>query len=159
VYYDYGTNVVYQGDTIYFDGEPGITTEQFTQRATQLSDAGRAATPAESEEWQPLGVFALVRGEEQTSDKIFQLAINKEGVIRGNYYDALADNTLPIYGSVDKRTQRAAWSIGEKKDVVFEAGIANLTREETPILVHYGAGDTQQLALVRLEQPSGNKER
>jgi hypothetical protein len=159
VYYDYGTTVVYQGDTVYFDGEPGITTEQFTQRAIQYADAGRAATPAESEEWQPLGVFALVRGEEQTSDKIFQLAVNKEGVIRGNYYDALADNTLPVYGSVDKRTQRAAWSIGEKKDVVFDAGIANLTHDETPILVHYGKDDTQQFTLVRLEQPKEDKER
>jgi hypothetical protein len=159
VYYDYGTNVVYQGDTVYFDGEPGITTEQFTQRSIQYADAGRAATPAESEEWQPLGVFALVRGEEQTSDKIFQLAVNKEGVIRGNYYDAVADNTLPVYGSVDKRTQRAAWSIGEKKDVVFDAGIANLTRDETPILVHYGTGDTQQFTLIRLEQPKEDQKR
>ena len=61
----------------------------------------------------------MVRGEEQTSDKIFQLAVNKDGVIRGNYYDAFADNALPVYGSVDKKTQRAAWSIGEKKGVVF----------------------------------------
>lgn len=153
VYYDYGSNVVYQGDAVYFDGEPALPAEQFTQLAFQYSDAGRAATPAEKEEWQPLGIFALVRGEEQTSDKIFQLAVNKSGIIRGNYYDALADNTLPIYGSVDKETQRAAWSIGEKKDVVFEAGIANLTRNETPVLVHYGKADTQQFTLVRLEQP------
>jgi hypothetical protein len=109
----------------------------------------------ENEEWQPLGVFALVRGEEQTSDKLFQLAVNKDGVIRGNYYDAIADSTTPVYGSVDKRTQRAAWSVGEKQDVVFEAGIANLTRGETPILVHYGKDNTQQFTLVRIEQPAG----
>jgi hypothetical protein len=79
-------------------------------------------------------------------------------VIRGNYYDALADNTLPLYGSVDKKTQRAAWSIGEKKDIVFEAGIANLTRTETPVLVHVGKDKTQQLTLVRIEQPKeGNQ--
>jgi hypothetical protein len=152
-YYDYGETVVYQGDGVYFNGEQAATAEQYAQQAAQLSDAGREAASAEAEEWQPLGVFALVRGEEQTSDKIFQLAVNKEGIIRGNYYDALADNALPVYGSVDKKTQRAAWSIGEKKEVVFEAGIANLTRDETPILVHYGTSDTQQLALVRLEQP------
>ena len=159
VYSDYGTTVVYQGDAVYINGEPAATAEQYAQQAAQFSDAGRAAKPAEKEEWQPLGVFALVRGEEQTSDKIFQLAVNKEGVIRGNYYDALADNTLPVYGSVDKKTQRAAWSIGEKKDVVFETGIANLTRDETALLVHYGTGDTQQLTLVRLEQPKEDQER
>jgi hypothetical protein len=157
-YYDYGTNVVYQEDTVSIDGEPAGTAEQYAQQATELSNAGRA-TPPENEEWQPLGVFALVRGEEQTSDKIFQLAVNKDGVIRGNYYDAIADNTLPVSGSVDKRTQRAAWSVGEKHEVVFEAGIANLTRDETPILVHYGTNDTQQLTLVRVEQPRGKEER
>jgi hypothetical protein len=103
------------------------------------------------------GAFALVRGEEQTSDELFQLAVSKGGVIHGNYYDAFADRTLPVYGSVDKKTQRAGWSIGEKKDVVFEAGIANLTRDEAPILVHYGKDNTQQFTLVRIEQPKGDE--
>jgi hypothetical protein len=59
----------------------------------------------------------------------------------------------------DQRTQRAAWSVGEKHDVVFEAGIANLTRDETPILGHYGKANTQQFTLVRVEQPRGKEER
>jgi hypothetical protein len=157
VYYDYGTAVVYEGDTVYVNGEQAATAEQYARQAVALSDAGRAAEPPEKEAWQALGVFALVRGEEQTSDKIFQLAVNRRGVIRGNYYDAFADSTLPVYGSVDKRTQRAAWSVGEKQDVVFEAGIANLTRGETTILVHYGKDNTQQFTLVRVEKPRGEK--
>jgi hypothetical protein len=157
IYYNYGTNVVYEGDTVYIDGDAAYTAEQYAERAIAFADAGREAKPPENEEWQPLGVFALVRGEEQTSDKIFQLAVNKDGVIRGNYYDAIADNALPVYGSVDKKTQRAAWSVGEKRDVVFEAGIANLTADQTPILVHYGKDDTQQLTLVRVERPAGEQ--
>jgi hypothetical protein len=43
--------------------------------------------------------------------------------------------------------------VGGLEAVVFEAGIANLTRDETPILVHYGTDDTQQFTLVRVEQP------
>jgi hypothetical protein len=158
-YYDYGTNVVYEGDTVYMDGEPANTAADYAQQATQISDAGRAAKPAEKEEWQPLGVFALVRGEEQTSDKIFQLAVNKQGVIRGNYYDAFADSTQPVYGSVDREVQRAAWSIGDRKEVVFEAGIANLTRAEAPVLVHYGKDNTQQFTLVRVEKPQEDQGR
>ncbi len=157
VYYDYGTTVVYQGNAVYINGEQAATAEQYAQQATEISNTGRAAKPREDEEWQPLGVFALVRGEEQTSDKMFQLAVNKNGVIRGNYYDAFADNTLPVYGSVDKKTQRAAWSVGEKQDVVFEAGIANLTRDESSILVHYGKEKTQQFTLIRVEQPAGEQ--
>jgi hypothetical protein len=153
VYYDYGSTVVYQGDNVVVNGDTIATTAEYAQQADQIANAGRTAQPPENEEWQPLGVFALARGDEETSDKILQLAINKDGVIRGNYYDALADNTLPLYGSVDKKTQRAAWSIGEKKDIVFEAGIANLTRAETPVVVHVGKDKTQQLTLVRIEQP------
>jgi hypothetical protein len=74
-------------------------------------------------------------------------------VIRGNYYDAFTDTTLPVYGSVDRASQKAAWSVGDRKDVVYEAGIANLTKDETPALAHFGGGNTQQFVLVRLKRP------
>jgi hypothetical protein len=93
----------------------------------------------------------------QARKRITDLVSKRSSVIRGNYYDAFADNTLPVYGSVDKKTQRAAWSMGEKQDIVFEAGIANLTREETPILVHYGKDNKQHFTLVRVEQPAGEQ--
>jgi hypothetical protein len=105
------------------------------------------------DEWIPLGVFAMVQGEEKDANDIFQLAINKDGIIRGNYYNALSDTTVPLYGAVDKTTQRAAWTIGEKKEPVYETGIGNLTEAETTMLVHFGKERTQQWMLVRLEQP------
>ena len=38
----------------------------------------------------PLGVFAVIAEPTQTqSDKVVQLAVNKEGVIRGNLQDSL----------------------------------------------------------------------
>ena len=58
--------------------------------------------------------------------------------------------TSPVYGAVDKKTQLAAWTIGDKKEPVFEAGIVNLTKDETPVLVHFGADKTQQCLLVRM---------
>ena len=157
IYYDYGTSVIYEGDTVYVDGESVATTTEYATQATAIADVGRAAKPPEKEEWESLGVFAMVQGDAESSDKIFQLAVNKAGIIRGNYYDALADNTMPVYGSVDKKTQRAAWSIGEKKEIVFEAGIANLTKEETTVLVHSGKDKTQQFTLVRIEKPEDPK--
>ncbi|HEY8503395.1 MAG TPA: hypothetical protein VIL46_02355 [Gemmataceae bacterium] len=153
VYYDYGTNVVYQGDTVYVNGEPSGTPQQYAQQAAAIADTGRQAEPSPEEAWQPLGVFALVKGDEQTSYDIFQLAIDKAGVLRGNYYNALTDTNSPVYGSVDPKTQRAAWTVGEKKTPVFEAGIANLTKDETTVLVHFGEGKSAQFTLVRVKQP------
>ena len=93
----------------------------------------------------------------QTKDKVFQLAVNKDGVIRGNYYNAIADTTEPVYGSVDKKTQRAAWTVGERKTPVYEAGIANLTKDETTMLVHFAKDNSQQFTLVRIQQPEGEQ--
>jgi hypothetical protein len=56
---------------------------------------------------------------------------------------------------VDAKTQRAAWTVGERKDVTYEAGAANLTQDQTTMLVHFGKDQTQQWTLVRLQQPSG----
>src|SRR5262249_3963348 len=138
VYIDYGTNVVYQDNYVYVDGSPTVTQEQYAEQATAIADKGRAAKASEKDDWRSLGVYALVQGDEKTSNLIFQLAINKDGVIRGNYYDGLSDTTLPVYGSVDKKTQRASWTIGDRKDTVYDVGIANLTREETTLMVHFG---------------------
>ena len=100
--YDYGSNIVYQDDDVYIDGEKAESTEAFAASAAKIADTGRAAKPADDEEWQPLGVFGMVQGEETVANNLFQLAVNKAGIIRGNYYDALGDNNLPVYGSVNK---------------------------------------------------------
>ena len=96
----------------------------------------------------------MVQGEGTDSNDLFQLAVNKAGTIRGNYYNALGDTTLPVYGSVDKKTQRAAWTVGDRKEPIYEAGFANLTKSETTMLVHFGKDRTQQWTLIRIEQPA-----
>jgi uncharacterized protein (TIGR03000 family) len=155
VYYDYGNTVVYQNNNVYDNGADMGTAQQYEQQAAAIAQQGQQTQPPPNDKWQPLGVFALVQGEEKTSNTMFQLAINAEGVIRGNYYDGLIDSTTPVYGSVDKKTQRAAWTIGDKKTPLFEAGLFNLTKEETPVLVHFGPDKTQQWLLVRMQQPKG----
>jgi hypothetical protein len=154
IYYDYGNSVVVRDDAIYVDGEQTVSVERYAEQATNLADSGREAEPKETDEWQPLGVFAIVQGDEKSSNQVFQLAVNKDRVIRGNYYDAVADTVLPVTGKVGRKTERAVWSIGKNKDTVYEAGLANLSRKETTMLVHFGKKRTQQWALVRLEEPT-----
>lgn len=157
VVYDYGSSVVINDGSVYVNGEPAGSAVDYAAQAATLADAGRAANATGAQDWQPLGVFGMVQGSETTAQRIFQLGINKAGVVRGNYYDAVADNTLPVYGSLDAKTQRVAWSIGDKKDVVFEAGLTNLTQNEATVLVHYGRDRTDQAALVRLEEPADRR--
>lgn len=153
-YYNYGENVTYQDDGVYFNGEQVATSEQYAERAATIADTGKQAKATKEEEWLPLGVFAMVQGDEKTSNHIFQLAMNKKGTIRGNYYDAVTDTTAEVFGSVDPKTHRAAWTVGDRKTPVYEAGIANLTQSETTMLAHYGKERTQQFTLIRIEDPA-----
>ncbi|MFL5327569.1 MAG: hypothetical protein ACJ8C4_01530 [Gemmataceae bacterium] len=155
--YDYGSDVVYNNNTVYINGQSAGSAQDYTQQATTIAEQGQAAPAPPTEQWKALGVFALVPAGQKSSNNVFQLAIDQNGVIRGNYYDGMMDSTNPVFGSVDKKSQRAAWTIGKTKDRVFDAGIFNLTKSECPVLVHMGSDKTQQLLLVRVEQPSTNK--
>ncbi len=157
-YYDYGSNVVYDGGKVYYNGDSVGTQEQYAQQAQTIAGTGKQARATEEEDWLPLGVFVMAQGQQVHGNDLFQLAVNKSGVIRGNYYNALSDTTLPVYGSVDRKTQRAAWTIGDRKESVFEAGLANLTRSETTMLVHHGKDRTQQWTLVRINPSAESKQ-
>ena len=150
--YDYGNTIVYQGNVVYDNGENVGTAQQYAQQASTLAEQGQQAKPPAEDKWKSLGVFALVQGDDKSSNTMFQLAVNQEGIIRGNYYDGLMDSTSTVYGSVNKTTQQAAWTIGDKRRPVFEAGIFNLTKKEIPVLVHFTPDKTQQWMLVRVQQ-------
>src|SRR5262249_198975 len=152
-YYDYGSNIVYEGDSVYVNGDLNGTVEEYSNHATGIAAEGKAAEASEKEDWKSLGVFAMVQGEDKDANILFQLAVNKAGVPRGNYYNALEDTTVPIYGKVDPKFRTAAWTVGDKKTPVYEAGFANLTKDATTMMVHFGEGRSQQWNLIRMDRP------
>jgi hypothetical protein len=82
-----------------------------------------------------------------------QLAVDKQGVVSGTMYNKTSDETLSVQGAVDKDTQRVAFRIGDNQDIVAETGLYNLTQQEVPLLVHYGADRVENYLLVRLDAP------
>jgi hypothetical protein len=153
VYYDYGTNVVYQNGDVYIGDQSAGTADQYYAQAAQLASAGVAADAASDDQWLPLGVFALTKSEEPSGNLTLQLAVDKQGILRGNYTDSSTGTTQLVQGSVDKQTQRAAFTIGDQTQDVVETGIYNLTRDEAPVLIHFGKERTEQWLLVRLKNP------
>jgi hypothetical protein len=101
----------------------------------------------------PLGVFALTQSDKTKSDVSLQLAVNKQGVIRGNSTDTESNKNQVIQGSVDKQTQRVAFTVGENTTNVVETGLYNLTKDEAPCLIHFGKDKTEQWLLVRIQKP------
>lgn len=151
--YNYGANVTCVGGNVVVDGQPAGTAEDFSHEADILAEDGASATTTPNDKWMPLGVFALVRNEQQHPQLIMQLAVNQQGVLRGNYTDEVTDSTQPVRGAVDPKTKRAAWMIGDNRYAVMEAGLQNLTQSEAPALLHKN-GTTQRWLLVRLSQAS-----
>jgi hypothetical protein len=150
--YNYGVNVTAQNGNVMVNGQNIGTTGEYSLQALNIAQAGAAADVSTADQWLPLGVFAMVRDEHQHPQLIVQLAINNQGVLRGNYIDELTESTLPIRGAVDKATKRAAWLVGSNQQTVMESGLSDLTDPETPALIHKN-GKTDHWILVRLDRP------
>ena len=82
IVYDYGNNVTYQGDQVYYGDQPVATADQYYQQASDIAKAPAAAPDPQSDDWLPLGVFSLIQGDQSDTNTMFQLAVNKAGVIR-----------------------------------------------------------------------------
>jgi hypothetical protein len=154
IYYDYGGNVYYEDNSVYVDGKEAGSAEQYAEQMGQLANSVPDDISSEDVQWLPLGVFALVDEDQEEATLFLQLAVSKEGIIAGTYHNTITDSAYPVEGMVDKNTQRAAWTIGDKKETVFETGIYSLTQDEAPVQVHFGTEQTQRWLLVRLEEPA-----
>lgn len=157
-YYDYGQggNVYYEDNSVYVGGEEVSSAEDFAKSAATLATVEPPANEQEAAqaEWMPLGTFAVSTSEKDIDPNwVIQLAVDKQGVISGTYYNTVSDAAEGVQGQVDKETQRVAFRIGDNQDVVVETGLYNLTQNEAPALVHFGTDRVENYLLVRLEQP------
>jgi len=152
--YNYGNSIVYQDGEVYYGSQAAGTAQQYYQEAADLASANASVAPAPNAQWLPLGVFGLMANGKKTPDMVFQLAVDRSGTIRGNYFDQVTQSNLPVNGAVDKHTQRVAWKVATGQGLVVETGLANLTQDESTALVHFGADRTEQDLLVRIKQPA-----
>lgn len=156
VYSSYGDTVYYEGDTVYQEGEAIATTADYADQAQSLATS--ASEIPDDAEWLPLGVFALTEDGQASGPApttFLQLAVSKDGIIAGTVTDTKTDKVQAVEGMVDQQSQRSAWGIEGESWPIMETSIANLTKDEAPALLHFGEGQTQQLLMVRLEEPEG----
>lgn len=159
-YYDYGENIYYQDNSVYYGDQPVATADEYYQQAVTLADSAPKDTSDASDdqtEWMPLGVYAITNADAEDTNMVLQLAVNKDGVIAGTFYNDITQVSHPVEGMVEKENQRASWrfSDGSNPDLVMETGIYNLTKDQTNVLVHFNAEKTQTWMLVRLPEPEG----
>lgn len=143
----------YVTDGVVYNGEAQVgSAAQEAEAAQTLAGAGREQTA--DGVWMPLGVFTVVPTPDAKPEVTIQLALAKDGTIGGSYYHSGVKVTLPVQGAVDKASQKAAWKIGEDAAdaVVMETGLDNLTRDRSPVLLHFADGVTETWTLIRLDE-------
>ena len=122
--------------------------ESSTTTVAESSDSEPTSTVpdtppiADDAEWMPLGSFELKLSGQTVATRAVQLAVNRQGVIRGTYYDMAADSVKEVMGAVDKETLRASWTIGEAGQVVYEISLDSLSSPEGQLTVRYANGQT-----------------
>lgn len=65
--------------------------------------------------WLPLGAFAALPSEAggAVAPHIFlELSLHRDGTVRGNYFDAVADSVQQVAGRFDRDSGRLTWRIG-----------------------------------------------
>jgi hypothetical protein len=158
-YWDYrpGGHIYYQDDMVYLEGRPYKPVDQYYQ---YVYDLAHQVPPPDSEEakkleWMPLGVFAVSKENATDGHQLLQLAVSKDGIISGTYFNQDTKATHPIQGRVDRETQVAAWAFadGTSPKLVMETSINNLTQPEASMLVHFGPRNTETWQVVRLQSP------
>jgi hypothetical protein len=167
-YWSYGpdANIYCDDGYVYYDGERYEPVADYYQQVYDLAHSVPKISEEQAKDmdWAPLGVFAVARDNQQNEDeqRTIQLAVNKEGVISGTFYNPANRGVHPLSGMVDERTQRAAWAFADddRPKLVFETSINNLTRDESTMMVHYGPNqdDTEVWHLVRLERPEASQQ-
>jgi hypothetical protein len=157
VYSDYGSNVVVDQDVVYVNEQPIASAPAYAMQALELADV--APPPPEAKiEWMPLGTWALSsdKGDDNPST-VLQLAVSKEGLVSGTWYNRTTDKSAECEGQVDPDTQRLALRRSEQPDVVLEVGVYNLTRDASSCLMHFGTLNTQTWYMSRLDNPGAAK--
>ena len=157
--YDYGTTVVYRDNYVYVNDKQYVTTEQYYQQAATMATSLPKDVAADKVEWMPLGVFAIAEAEADDTGMLLQLAVSKEGILAGTFYNETGDVSRPVEGMVDQKSQRAAWRFadGKNEQLVMETGIVNLTKDEATALLHFGQDRKETWTLVRLPAPEGEQ--
>jgi len=151
VSYDYNDNGVYaNGQEVQVDDAYSKQARELAKTGADLLQKRIDAKDADKLEWLPLGVYSLSDTQEGDPTMFLQLAISKEGIVAGTFFNASTNDNLSVQGGADRESTRIGITIGDKDDVVVETGLYNLTEEQSSALIHFEGTTRQNWTLVKM---------
>lgn len=130
------------------DGEPADGPKPAARAAAVAQPAIDEARQAL---WLPLGTFAALPagGSAEAVPHVFlELALHRDGRVRGNYFDALADTVQPVAGRLDRQTGTVTWRVARGPECTTPA--EGLTSGRAEVRVE-GPGGERTWTLLSLE--------
>ena len=122
-----------------------------TVTSTDGNASNAVALPPDLE-WMPLGVYATGPKDAAQAHVYQQLAVSKQGELKGNYYDSITNTTQPVSGSIDRETRKASWKVGEKGGATFETTLDALMKTPSDVTMKSGSA-THEWELVQVQKP------
>jgi len=137
----YNTTVVYEPAAI--DETGGGST------AAEESVADESASPQDDAgDWLTLGIYSVLSNSGEPTARLMQLATNRQGDLRGVYYDSLSNTSQNLSGRIDQTSQQAQWSIDSNPQAAFVAALSQLTQPTGTIQIMQ-SGSQQQWRIAR----------
>lgn len=122
-----------------------------TVTSTDGNASNAVALPPDLE-WMPLGVYATGPKDAAQAHVYQQLAVSKQGELKGNYYDSITNTTQPVSGSIDRETRKASWKVGGKGGATFETTLDALMKTPSDVTMKSGSA-THEWELVQVQKP------
>jgi hypothetical protein len=88
------------------------------------------------DDWIPLGVFGLMPPDASEYAATIQLAVNRQGVVRGYAVETATGVLHKAIGGFDRSKLRIAWTFPGAGAYKFEASVANLLQSESLVNVY-----------------------
>jgi hypothetical protein len=126
-----GPTVVYE--PIYVEGQPQVVIDP---------NAG---------DWMMLGVYSLMTGPADDGTRLLQLAVDKQGHIRGNYYDSITNASHNVTGRIHQPSQQVQWTLDTNKQLLFFTPLSQLTQSQGVVYVKFPSGKQERWQLARME--------
>ena len=138
-------------------GYYGETSADILYKQLVEEERGRPyyAIPAIQDTWLSLGAFALGQDTASAaySNMLYQLAVNKDGMVGGSSYNTLSNQLYQIEGEVDRQNQEVSWQqSNDPSSPIMITPIFNLTQDVSPIKALFADGTEQDWVLVRVHQ-------
>lgn len=151
--YDSGYTYATDGQTV---AQPVYVQQDYQDMNDQI-DNSLSSVDMQTQDWMPLGVFALQASPNTTADPnmYLQLAVSKGGYMAGTMYNATLDQTYELDGTVDQSSQKVTWKLTDSDaSPIIETGLYDLTQQITPVKIYFLDGSSQSWYLVRQDQPA-----